>query len=564
MSVHQFMLGRELPCTVLDLLGVRPLPLPGATHDALVQSVEAGRSYPDVLFRLGLSHLGRQELGLAKKRLSRAVELKPDYAPARIALAAVCDLLAQHSESVDQIDAVLALPVKETESKSSPNPIVSRYTLLCAAGFAMERMGTPGTAAYRYEEALAADPTDLFAHHRLAAIYLAHNQLEESVAHHRAILDAEPQEGAVRTSLAHLLQLLGRHKEAVWEYEKALCLNPESWEIQMELADQFERMGNGDAAIDHLRRLAEQNPQFPDLHLRLANLHATGGDDDAATHEFTEALRVHPDYLDCHIAYARHELRMGRTEAAMKHFQFAVTINNQNIEAYAGLSVALHRLGKPDEAREMLDSATKIAGNSDVLIAQVGLLELQAEATADVEEAFNPNQKAPATGEREMQREWVEQQIARYEFILTDHPSWTDVRVRYGMLLKLVGRFGDAAEQFGQATKQNPGYVEAWVQLALARRSSGDAAGAIQALESAIQIRPEYADLHYRLGLIYCSEMEFDLAMERMEHAAELNGGNQDFQRNLWVVLQGMQLNGRLPTQRQSPRAQTPAHQKAA
>src|SRR5438270_10752139 len=100
MGVHQFMLGRELPCKALDLLQVRLMPLPGATHDALVRQVESGRAYPDVLYRLGLSHLGRQELGLARQRLAAAVALKPAYAPARVALAAVCDLLAQHGEAV--------------------------------------------------------------------------------------------------------------------------------------------------------------------------------------------------------------------------------------------------------------------------------------------------------------------------------------------------------------------------------------------------------------------------------------------------------------------------------
>src|SRR5260221_14147324 len=99
MGVHQFMLGRELPCTVVALPEIRLMPLPGATHDSLLRQVELGRAYPDVLFRLGLSHLGRQELGLAKQRLTAAVSQKPDYPAARLALAAVCDLLAQHNEA---------------------------------------------------------------------------------------------------------------------------------------------------------------------------------------------------------------------------------------------------------------------------------------------------------------------------------------------------------------------------------------------------------------------------------------------------------------------------------
>src|SRR2546421_5676514 len=145
MGVHQFMLGRELPCTVVDLLEIRLMPLAGATHDALVRQVELGRAYPDVLYRLGLSHLGRQELGLAKQRLTAAVGQKGDYAPARLALAAVCDLLAQHAEAVDHLDAVIGQekPIGTLGPASGDAAKISRYHILCAAGFCLERVGTP-------------------------------------------------------------------------------------------------------------------------------------------------------------------------------------------------------------------------------------------------------------------------------------------------------------------------------------------------------------------------------------------------------------------------------------
>src|SRR5688500_1213932 len=118
MSVHLQMLGRQLPCNLLDLLRVKPLPLPAPAHDALVARVEGGQGYPDVHYKLGLSHLGRQELGLARKHLVIAVEAKPNYASARLALATVCDLLAQHGDAVDQIDAVIGME-QETEGRAA-------------------------------------------------------------------------------------------------------------------------------------------------------------------------------------------------------------------------------------------------------------------------------------------------------------------------------------------------------------------------------------------------------------------------------------------------------------
>ena len=542
MSVHLQMLGRQLPCNLLDLLGVKPLPLPSPAHDDLADRIARGERYPDVLYKLALSHLGRQELGLARKYLLTAVELKPSYVTARLGLAAVCDLLAQHSQALEQIDALAG----------NDSAKLDRGTLACAAGFCLERVGDPAAAVTRYEQALLAEPDamELFAHYRLAAIYLATNQLEKAVAHHKAILEIEPQEQAVRTSLAHLLQILGRHKEAVWEYEKALCMEPDSWELQLELAEQLGRMGDGERAVAHLRRLVNKHPEFPDLHLRLANLHSARGEDDAAREQYQAALAVHPTYLDCHIALARHELRLGRTQRALIHFQQAMGVNDQNVEAYAGMAVALKQLGKPKESEEMLAAARRIAANSDVLLSQLTRIEMEAQAAAQADAAFDPEQQdlVSEPAENQAQRQWLETQVERYESILREHPSWADVRVRCGMLNKLLGRPDDAIKCFERAVKENPAYAEAWVQLGLTRHQSGDARGAIEALETAIQIQPAYADLHYRLGLIYCGELEFDLAMERLEEAVHLNRQNPDFQRELWVALEAMQMRGRRGT----------------
>jgi tetratricopeptide (TPR) repeat protein len=248
---------------------------------------------------------------------------------------------------------------------------------------------------------------------------------------------------------------------------------------------------------------------------------------------------------------------MGRTEKSVVHFQTAMSVNDQNVEAYAGLAVALHRIGKVEAAEEMLTSAKRIAGNSDILLGQLGQLELEAEAAADVDAAFDPAQQSiKIDAAHEAQREWLEAQVGRYQAILEQHPTWTDIRLRCGMLLKLIGRCDEAIRCFEQATRENPGYAEAWVQMGLTRYQIGDTTGGLRALETAIQIRPDYADLRYRLGLIYCGEMEFDLAMERLENAGALNKQNPEFHRQLWVALESMQMRGRRATAHMAQRTE--------
>ncbi len=557
MSVYHRMLGSQLPCNVLELLGIQPLPLPAPAHEALI--AQKPRGYADVLYRLGLSHLGRQELGLSRECLGAAVDAKPGFCKARLALASICDLLAQHDQAAMQIEAVLeATPLSAQESASADGaPETRRYSLLCAAGFCRERTGEWKLAVDRYIEALKHDPSDLFAEYRLAAIYLAKNKLDEAAEIHRSILEQQPQEQAVRISLAHLLQLLNRHQEAVWEYEKALCMEPESWELRVELAEQLALAGNTTEAIEHLCTLVKRQPHFPDLRLRLANLYADRGDDESAVLEYSRALSIHPDYLECHIALARHELRMGRTGVAAEHFQQAITINDRNVEAYVGLAVSLGRAGDHTRAKETLAQVQKIAGNSDILTVQLGLLELQAQAGEEANDAFRTDQPAPDLTDQQTQRQWLEMQARRYEEILDEHPTWVDVRVRYGMLLKLLGRAGEAVLELQRAGDENPSYAEAWVQLGLAAQQAGDPRAAASAFERAVDIKPEWADLHYRLGLIYCGEMEFDLAMEKLEMAAALNSGNEDFQRQLWVTLEAMGVSNRRPPEDPSRLATT-------
>jgi tetratricopeptide (TPR) repeat protein len=210
----------------------------------------------------------------------------------------------------------------------------------------------------------------------------------------------------------------------------------------------------------------------------------------------------------------------------------------------------LNRLGNVEQAKEMLAAAVKIGGNSDVLVAQLGELEISEEEGSGEADA---DEMPQFEGNSEEHREWVEGQIARYEAMLAEHPTWVDARVRYGMLLKLLGRFEDAAAALEIAARENPAYGEAWVQLALARRASGDGAGAMAALEHAVQIKPETAELHYRLGLIYCSDMEFDLAMERVEFAVVTGGEHEDLQRQVWVALKGMAMSGRRRREQGTP-----------
>jgi tetratricopeptide (TPR) repeat protein len=507
MSVYRRILGRELPCSSRELLAIPCLSgISNAGHP----------DSPAGLYRAGMLHLYRNQPGLARMRLADAVRRDGADIPARLGLAAACEMLSRHEESAQQIEA--AVDAAGAEDTSRP-------IRLCAAGFSLERAGLWRQSIQRYNAALLASPSELFAHNRLAAIHLAHGHGAEAAIHLRAVLYHHPADQATRSALAHLLQREGRHREAVWEYEQALCLEPDTWEMPVASADELCEAASPAQAIRVLESLVSSQPHFPDLRVRLARLYSQCGDDDRASRQFGSALAMHPDYLDCRIAAARHELRMGRPELAIEHLQRAVAINDQHVEVYAALAMAQRRCGQAHSAADTLASAGRIASNSAVLLTQLGMLELEQEEL--VGRGW------------ELTSDLVEQVLEHNRLLVDMHPSWMDLRLHQARLQRLLGRTRTAYQTLRALVLDDPAMAEAWLHLGLILQGMGRDEDAGSALANALQLDPPMARLQYQLGLACCGELEFDLAMEQLERSCPRP---RDIQRRIWTEIETMQL----------------------
>lgn len=511
MSVYRRILGRELPCSSMELLAIPSFPQTFSPENP-ARAARSASSY-----RTGLRHLHRNEPGLARKHLTNALLRDPADVPARLALAAALEMLSMHEDAARQIDAAIEAGEDDESSRS---------IRLCAAGFSFERAGLWQKAIQRYNAALLVNPGEIFAHNRLAAVHLAHGQGPEAAIHLRAVLYHHPADQASRTAMGHLLQREGRHGEAVWEYEQALCLEPDSWEMPADAADELIQNASPEQAINVLESMVASQPHFPDLRVRLANLYSLSGDDGAAGVQFDSALSMHPEYLECRIAAARHELRMGRPELAIEHLQRALAINDQHVEVYAGLAMAQRRAGNVQAANDTLASAGRIAGNSAVILVQLGMLELEQD---DLVQSGS-----------ELSNEWVEQVVAHNEIVLHMHPSWTDVRLQQARLQRLLGQNEEAYETLRTLVLEDPSLADAWLHLGLILHEMNRPDDAASALANAMDLDANMATLQYQLGLAYCGELEFDLTMERIEETCPRP---RDIQRRIWTEIETMQLS---------------------
>lgn len=522
MMVFRRMLGRELPCTVAEILGLSQVAIDPAEHRRLREQVEDGIADAWRLHLLGLSHAGRGEWGCARACLNQAARQRPDLAAIRLALAQVDEKLGAHEESARQIDAIL---LGEAHSMSGCE-LISRRTLLDAAGLAWELSGQPRLAAERYRESACLAEGDAFARYRLIALALAGQRFTEACRHLRVVLEEHPGDQAARVCLGHLLLHSGHPEESAWQYEQALCLDPDTWEAH----DHEDREPPTEDSLRRLQQLVEHQPHFADLRLRLGSLYSRLGRDSAAREELETALTLHPDYLEAHLALARHELAVGHIDAACIHLQRSATINSRHVEACAGLGLALRARGLTGQAQEMLASASRIAARGGTLRSILRLLE------EDTDHAGN-RLVWQLLAEHDGRGQWIEKRLTSNARMLKRNPRRLDLAVESSALLRNLRRPGDAAELLQRVARHAGWSVEARREYGFAlldQRGDGDGP---EHIAQSLQPGEDLA-LDYRVALIYNAELEFNLSMECFDD----DETGREVQRRVWEVVSAMDL----------------------
>ncbi len=96
----------------------------------------------------------------------------------------------------------------------------------------------------------------------LAAVLFESGKHEEAAAAYVKLVEKDPEDGGLRTSLAGALGALGRYDEAIEQLQKAIDLQPLNPEAYHNRAVIHERRGDGAAAVHDYQTALRYNPQY--------------------------------------------------------------------------------------------------------------------------------------------------------------------------------------------------------------------------------------------------------------------------------------------------------------
>ncbi|MDC0431557.1 tetratricopeptide repeat protein, partial [Paracoccaceae bacterium] len=219
------------------------------------------------------------------------------------------------------------------------------------------------------------------------------------------------------------------------------------------------------------------------------------------------------------------------TEKTIASYQKALQLNPNHTDAYNNMGMALYDQGRFDEAVESYQKAVKLEPDF-----------------ADAH--YNLGNALKQTGD-------LKQAIESYKTSLTINPSDAEVLFNYGNALKNYGEFDQAIEVYAKVLKLNPQFTAAKInmdnankdkitransikkpsilnnsipktsiklyKMAIQLYEQGSLQKALDYLENAIEICPQFAEAYSLMGLIFLGNDTPEAAIDSYKKAIRIN-----------------------------------------
>lgn len=306
--------------------------------------------------------LGQDEAAAAPLR--KALDLDPQYLPARIKLAQILFSLRDHNGSEQEYRAAL---------EQAPGSALAHYGL----GRVIAARDGPTAAMNHYRSAIELSPGFGAAHYALAQAYRSNGENEKADAHFALFeqnnsgdeplvdpllkeifsLARSPANDHYRQGLT--LADAGDIEGAVKEFEKALEADPNLIEARVNLVSLYGGLGRSGDVARHYKAAVEMHPDRADLHYNYGVFQAERTRYAEGERAFRLAIRADPSFAEAHSNLGQMLEAHRRMTEAEKHYRLALRYNPSYRLAHFHLGRILFARGEADEGlRHFLKTLT--------------------------------------------------------------------------------------------------------------------------------------------------------------------------------------------------------------
>jgi tetratricopeptide (TPR) repeat protein len=252
---------------------------------------------------------------------------------------------------------------------------------------------------------------------------------------------------------------------AVEKYKEALSLNPVYLEPLVGLAQAFLQLEEYDEALVFVTRARSLDRNNQDLAVLEGRIRIGLGDVPAARILFSRALSAQPNNVEAQLGMAEASIAEGKPKNALAQYTKTLKLAPESTKALLSIAMLFDESGDQASAGTYYELALKShASDPGVQLASASWYAAMGN---------------PALGEKHAQT------------ALSLKPGWERAQLVLGGIFLLEGRYPDAISILRTVVTSHRDDAGAWYSLGLAYRKSGDAAGAIASLGSALHARPD-------------------------------------------------------------------------
>jgi tetratricopeptide (TPR) repeat protein len=452
--------------------------------------------------------------------LSDAIQSDPELESALSAVLASLNVSLGNHDEAEEI-------LRKTIEKSAR---VEAYLALADLLVLRDQAGEVPTLL---EEAIVEHPDDLMLRSMLVESLIGLERLEDADAQYRVARALDPKHHYLELLRARIDLAKGWPQRAA-ETLRALAPVLDRAETHYWLGRALEASGDFRGAERRYALALPRRTGWAAPHLALARLAERRGDWPAMAAHAGALVRTTPGGFEGWSILAR---ALAEQEQRAKLNRVVETLSSRfpdRMDAHLAIARSLQRIGRIDEALEILVSAVEQFGPAPPLEAERALaLGISGRVAAGIEVVQRSSIEHPdstdllwagaslyfAAGDAERGRSQVDRALS----VDPENPKPLRLRCEYAAS---IGDFESASADCGRYIEKRPDDPKAYFVLAVAEEGRGHAAAAIAAYRKAAVLDPHAFEPLNNLALLFADEGDLDAALDAAQRAYRLAPDN--------------------------------------
>ncbi|MBT5305277.1 MAG: tetratricopeptide repeat protein [Candidatus Scalindua sp.] len=521
---------------------------------------------PHYFLALALAEEGRIEE--AKTEFKTAVELAPDFIPAKLNLArllskegwqketiSLCkDILELKPDNVDALQMLGLSYVKTQDYENAEKQFGKVLKLNYSIGevnmaYLSLASGQLSKCIRQCEAILMANPKAAKAYDLLGLAHIRRGNFEIGIEQFKKGIEINPKSSATLLNLAKAYTVTENNVEARKALEKIISIEPNSLHARTVLASLYEKDGDFDAAAKIHEKTLEINPDYVQGYA-LARMYFLQGKSDESIDLYNKAVKLVPGnavlYFNIALSYQQKENYHTSISYCKKAIELKPEVPSFKL-VLTNIYAANGEFSKAEEQIESIPSFTfdqkkaylelldlcqlnhekgkqvAFALNKAVFARQVGLFDLAISECKKAMEIF-PENIVPKVilANTYLSTNRNDEAIAIYSEIIKDKPEFASSYYDLGRAYLMTDKQDEAISMYQNMIGVDSKSISGRLALAGVLIKQGDAEKAAKMLSDVIALEPENLIAHNLLGKVSLAEKNFEKAESEFTKMIEL------------------------------------------